>query len=63
MTGPSLAPVLIPIVGTLSLAAWLIVVFLASRHLGRQAVTPRPTTKAVPDRAIRPRPASGSVQR
>lgn len=48
MTGPSLAPILIPILGTLSLAAWLIVVFLAGRHLSRQAVTLRPATKAVP---------------
>jgi hypothetical protein len=31
MTGPSLAPVIIPIVGTLCLIAWLVVVFHADR--------------------------------
>ncbi len=36
MSGPSLAPILIPIVGTLSLVAWLAGVFLAGRHLGRR---------------------------
>lgn len=37
MTGPSLAPILIPIIGTLCLVAWLILVFRAGRHAGRPA--------------------------
>ena len=31
MNGPSLAPILIPIIGTLCLVAWLLLVFLAGR--------------------------------
>ena len=37
MNGPSLAPILIPIIGTLCLIAWLILVFLAGRHADRPA--------------------------
>jgi hypothetical protein len=37
MNGPSLAPILIPIVGTLCLVAWLILVFLAGRRADRPA--------------------------
>jgi hypothetical protein len=37
MNGPSLAPILIPIAGTLLLITWLILVFLAGRHAGRPA--------------------------
>ncbi len=43
MSGPSLAPVLIPIVGTLCLIAGLVVVFAAERHSrpdGRQLQAP-----------------------
>jgi hypothetical protein len=38
MDGPSLAPILVPIVGTLLLIAWLILVFLADRHAERPSV-------------------------
>ncbi len=48
MSGPSLAPILIPIVGTLSLIAWLAVVFLAGRQLSGTAASPRPAAEAVP---------------
>lgn len=48
MSGPSLAPILIPIVGTLSLVAWLLVVFHAGRHPSGTAETPRPAAEAVP---------------
>ncbi|MGH3288814.1 MAG: hypothetical protein ACRDPD_29745 [Streptosporangiaceae bacterium] len=46
MDGPSLAPILIPVVGTLLLIAWLILVFLAGRHAerpdgGRSGTEPR----------------------
>jgi hypothetical protein len=34
MTGPSLAPIIIPIVGTLCLIAWLVVVFYAGQDAG-----------------------------
>jgi hypothetical protein len=37
MNGPSLAPILIPIAGTLLLIAWLALVFLAGRHTSRHA--------------------------
>ena len=37
MNGPSLAPILIPIAGTL-LIAWLSLVFLAGRHAERPSV-------------------------
>ena len=35
MNGPSLAPILIPVIGTLLLIAWLSLVFLAGRHSER----------------------------
>jgi hypothetical protein len=35
MNGPSLAPILVPIMGTLLLVTWLILVFLAARHADR----------------------------
>ena len=38
MNGPSLAPILIPIVGTLLLIAWLSLVFLAGRQAERPSV-------------------------
>jgi len=38
MNGPSLAPILIPIIGTLLLIAWLVLVFLAGRHAERPTV-------------------------
>ena len=38
MNGPSLAPILVPIMGTLLLVAWLILVFLAGRHADRPRV-------------------------
>lgn len=34
MTGPSVAPILVPVFGTIFLVAWLILVFLAGRHAG-----------------------------
>jgi hypothetical protein len=37
MNGPSLAPILIPIIGTACLIAWLILVFLAARQADRPA--------------------------
>jgi hypothetical protein len=37
MNGPSLAPILVPIIGTLLLIAWLLLVFLAGRHADRPA--------------------------
>jgi len=40
MTGPSLAPLIIPIVGTLFLTAWLTLVFYAGRHPQRAAGHP-----------------------
>jgi DNA-binding transcriptional LysR family regulator len=38
MNGPALAPILIPIVGTLLLIAWLLLVFRAGRAAGRPGV-------------------------
>ena len=35
MDGPSLAPILIPVIGTLLLIACLAIVFLAGRHAHR----------------------------
>jgi len=40
MTGPSFAPIIIPIVGTLCLIAWLVVVFYAERHAWREGIQP-----------------------
>ena len=37
MDGPSLAPILIPVIGTLLLTACLAIVFLAGRHTDRPA--------------------------
>jgi len=44
MNGPSLAPILIPVIGTLLLIAWLALVFLAGRHAGRPGVAARSDT-------------------
>jgi hypothetical protein len=56
MTGPSFAPILIPIVGTLSLVAWLIVVFRAGRDSAGPARTRRPAlVPARPGRLTRAR--------
>jgi hypothetical protein len=45
MNGPSLAPILVPIVGTLLLIAWLSLIFLAGRYAerpsGRSGTDPR----------------------
>jgi hypothetical protein len=38
MNGPSLAPILIPITGTLLLITWLVLVFLAGRQAERPGV-------------------------
>ena len=38
MNGPSLAPILIPVIGTLLLIAWLALVFLAGRPSERPTV-------------------------
>ena len=40
MNGPSLAPILVPIIGTLLLIAWLLLVFLAGRWCSWPAATP-----------------------
>ncbi len=56
MSGPSLAPILIPIVGTLSLIAWLLVVFHAGRHPSGTAPPRHPSGTAPPRR-----PAAGAV--
>ena len=40
MTGPSLAPLIIPIAGTFFLTAWLSLVFYAGRHPRRAAGNP-----------------------
>ncbi len=48
MSGPSLAPILIPIVGTLSLVAWLLVVFHAGRRPGGTTAPRRPVAKTAP---------------
>ncbi len=42
MTGPSLAPLIIPIAGTLFLTAWLTLVFCAGRLPRRAAGNPAP---------------------
>jgi hypothetical protein len=42
MTGPSLAPLIIPIAGTLFLTAWLTLVFFAGRHPRRPSANPAP---------------------
>jgi hypothetical protein len=42
MTGPSLAPLIIPIAGTLFLTAWLTLVFFAGRLPRRAAGHPAP---------------------
>jgi len=45
MNGPSLAPILIPVAGTLLLVAWLVLVFAAGRHAERPAAAAiRPDT-------------------
>jgi protein-S-isoprenylcysteine O-methyltransferase Ste14 len=41
MDGPSLAPILIPVAGTLLLIAWLALVFWAGRHAERPTVAVR----------------------
>ena len=45
MDGPSLVPILVPIIGTLLLIAWLSLVFRAGRHAerpsGRSGTDPR----------------------
>ena len=59
MSGPSLAPVLIPIVGTLCLIAGLVAVFAAERHSrrdGLQLQAPGQDAGAEPD----PAPGSGA---
>ncbi len=38
MNGPSLAPILVPVTGTLLLIVWLILVFRAGRHADRPSV-------------------------
>ncbi len=40
MTGPSLAPLIIPIAGTLFLTTWLILVFYAGRRPRRAGAPP-----------------------
>ena len=45
MTGPSLAPLIIPIAGTLFLTAWLTLVFYAGRRPGGPPTIRRLATK------------------
>ncbi len=71
MSGPSYAPILLPVAGTTFLIAWLLRVFHAGRHLDgtsarrparRKMVRPRRLTAAIRAQArrIRPvRPAAG----
>jgi len=42
MTGSSLAPVIIPIVVTISLAAWLLMVYYADNHPRWKSASPAP---------------------
>jgi hypothetical protein len=42
MTGSSLAPVIIPIVVSISLAAWLIIVYYAASHPEWESARPAP---------------------
>jgi hypothetical protein len=42
MTGSSLAPIIIPIVVSISLAAWLIMVYYAASHPGWKNARPAP---------------------
>lgn len=49
MDGPSLAPILIPVAGTLLLVAWLVLVFAAGRHAGQPAAVVRPAAAIRPD--------------
>jgi hypothetical protein len=59
MSGPSYAPILIPIAGTIFLVAWLLLVFHAGRHLdGTSAAARRPVKKI----AARPRRLTGAVR-
>jgi hypothetical protein len=44
MNGPSLAPILIPVIGTLLLITWLSLVFRAGRHAERPSVAVPPDT-------------------
>lgn len=44
MNGPSLAPILIPVIGTLLLITWLLLVFWAGRRAGRPSVAVRSDT-------------------
>jgi hypothetical protein len=59
MSGPSYAPILIPIAGTISLLAWLALVFYAGRdHPRGPAATRRPAARA----PARPRRLAGARQ-
>ena len=49
MNGPSLAPILIPVAGTLLLIAWLVLVFAAGRHAERPAPVVQPAAAIRPD--------------
>ena len=44
MNGPSLAPILIPVIGTLLLITWLSLVFRAGRHAERPSAAVPPDT-------------------
>jgi hypothetical protein len=60
MSGPSYAPILIPIAGTVFLIAWLLLVFHAGRHLdGTSAAARRPGRRKLVRPAAGPgRPAA-----
>ena len=64
MTGSSLAPLIIPIAGTLGLTAWLTLVFYAARRArgaaGQSGARPR---KPRPGRAGCPAPTSAPTRR
>jgi hypothetical protein len=57
MTGSSLAPVIIPIVVSISLAAWLIMVYYAASHPGWKSA--RPSSAAASQALAEVSPAPG----
>ncbi len=59
MSGPSYAPILIPVAGTIFLIAWLLLVFHAGRHRDGTSAARRPARKKVVRPITRPgRPAA-----
>jgi hypothetical protein len=56
MTGSSLAPVIIPIVVSISLAAWLIIVYYADSHPEWKSARPVPGEMHAAPREVHPAP-------